>query len=336
MGRWHHKKTKTGGPDILTECRGISPTESGTYKMELLGHFTTANQIDMCSITETNTNWSEVPTNQHPHNATWFWWECIKWNTMYNQTKEHKQEYQPGGATVLVINKMAHRATATGENKTGQGQWCWTKLRGKQNTHIQIYAAYWSCKTFGPLTSYQQQQWYFFRTQNALKYPWDSFWKDISKEIRDTQSDGDLILVLANINKDVQGTMTQEHLRKLGLVEAVTKLHMSKPPPTHQWGQVPIDGIFITPILMDQIRGGYMAFNEGMGSDHRGIWIDIPGQHLFGTMEHNFTLAKAWCEMPRPEGGSKIQQASQSQDKSGTATQKNWQTPRENIQWTHS
>jgi len=87
---------------------------------------------------------------------------------------------------------------------------------------------------FGLLTSYQQQQWYLARTQNALKYPWDSFWEDISKEIREAQSDGDLILVLSNINEDVWGTTTQEHLRKLGLVEEVTKLHKSKHPPMYQ------------------------------------------------------------------------------------------------------
>jgi len=53
---------------------------------------------------------------------------------------------------------------------------------------------------------------------------------------------------------------------------------------------------------MDQIRGGYLALDKGMGSNHRDIWINILGQHLFGAMEHNFIPAKAWqlkCQDPR-------------------------------------
>jgi len=102
-----------------------------------------------------------------------------------------------------------------------------------------------------------------------------------------------LIIVLADINEDVQGSMTQGHLKKLGLVEAMTKLHLHKLPLTHQHGQVPINGIFVMSMLMDQMSRGYMAFDDGMGSDHQGIWIDIPGQSLFRAVEQQFTPAKA-------------------------------------------
>jgi len=35
--------------------------------------------------------------------------------------EEHKQEYQPGGVVVLVLNKIANKATITCEDMTAQG-----------------------------------------------------------------------------------------------------------------------------------------------------------------------------------------------------------------------
>jgi len=46
---------------------------------------------------------------------------------------------------------------------------------------------------------------------------------------------------------------------------------------------VPINGIFLAPSLLEGARGGYFAFSEGLGSDHQGIWQDIPASVLWGT-----------------------------------------------------
>jgi len=56
--------------------------------------------------------------------------------------------------------------------------------------------------------------------------------------------------------------------RILGLVEAITSLNKEKPPPTHQHGQSPINGIFVSPALLDGAQGGYLAFDKGLGSNH--------------------------------------------------------------------
>jgi len=47
---------------------------------------------------------------------------------------------------------------------------------------------------------------------------------------------------------------------------------------------------------MDQMSRGYLAFDNGRGSNHRGIWIDIPCQNLFGAMDQQYILAKA-CKL---------------------------------------
>jgi len=74
-------------------------------------------------MTETNTNWNKIPYDLHPRQTTKSWWECVQWSTTCNWHDNMQQEYQPGRATILVTNKMAHRATKPGEDKTGLGWW---------------------------------------------------------------------------------------------------------------------------------------------------------------------------------------------------------------------
>jgi len=77
------------------------------------------------------------------------------------------------------------------------------------------------------------------------------FWEDLIKEVEEAQVQGDQVIVLADVNKDMKGTTTQKQLRKMGLVEAITTLHKEIPPPTHQHGQSPINGIFVSPVPLD-------------------------------------------------------------------------------------
>jgi len=77
------------------------------------------------------------------------------------------------------------------------------------------------------------------------------------------------------------------------IVEAILTLHKTKPPQTHQRGQAAIDGIFLLESLLEGAKGGYLEFDNGLGCDHRGIWLDLPVVDLFGDPNTNYTLAKA-------------------------------------------
>jgi len=77
------------------------------------------------------------------------------------------------------------------------------------------------------------------------------------------------------------------------LIEAITFLHKDIPPPTHRCRQSPFDSIFISPILLDGARGGYLAFDDGLGSNHCTIWMDILASMLWGTAQYQQTQAKA-------------------------------------------
>jgi len=44
----------------------------------------------------------------------------------------------------------------------------------------------------------------------------------------------------------------------------------------HNCSTNPIDGIFVPPLLLPHVMSGYFAFGEGIPSNHRALWIDIP------------------------------------------------------------
>jgi len=112
-------------------------------------------------MTETNMNWNKLPFDLHPRQTTKSWWECVQWTTTCNRHDSTQQEYQLGGAAILVINKMAHRATKPGKDKAGLGRWCWARLREKSKGHdIRVYSGYRLGKTHGPHMTYQQHQRY--------------------------------------------------------------------------------------------------------------------------------------------------------------------------------
>jgi len=77
---------------------------------------------------------------------------------MCNRNKKHQQEYQPGGAAIAVLNKTAHQAAQSGEDKSRMGRWCWVKMKGKEGGNVSSFMAYQPCIAHGPLTNYQQQQ----------------------------------------------------------------------------------------------------------------------------------------------------------------------------------
>jgi len=58
----------------------------------------------------------------------------------------------------------------------------------------------------------------------------------------------------------------------------------------------------VSPLLLEGAKVGYLAFDNGMGSDHWGMWLDIPATALFGDTLQHYTLAKArrqQCKDPR-------------------------------------
>jgi len=53
-------------------------------------------------------------------------------------------------------------------------------------------------------------------------------------------------------------------------------LHGQAGVPMHQRGSTAIDGIFLSPSLLEDVQGGFLNFGEVTISNHRAVWLDLP------------------------------------------------------------
>jgi len=96
-----------------------------------------------------------------------------------------------------------------------------------------------------------------------------------------------MVIILADINKDIQEEPIQSTFRKVGLTKAITQQHGLNGPNTHNQGQNPIDAIFLPMDIIKSVNSGYLAFGKGIPSNHCIVWINIPMAALgwFQTLE---------------------------------------------------
>jgi len=98
----------------------------------------------------------------------------------------------------------------------------------------------------------------------------------LEEQILEWQADSDLVIVMADMNKDVQEDQILPWSDRLGLKEAIMAQHGNATPNTHNCSQNPINSIFVPAELLSSIQSGYLAYREGIPSNHHVVWVDIP------------------------------------------------------------
>jgi len=147
---------------------------------------------------------------------------------------------------------------------------------------------------------YQQQVWYLAKL-NCTNSPKQKFVMDLEKEILTWQAEGDTVILVADMNKDVRSMTIQDMLWAVGLTDGPTTLHAS-PPATYNRGTNPIDGIFLPSNLVDHCDSGYLAFSAAVPSDHRALWLDIPAKYVYPLKQETIEQPPACrlhCKDPR-------------------------------------
>jgi len=107
---------------------------------------------------------------------------------------------------------------------------------------------------------------------------------------------------LGDFNDNTSQVAFKRRFQELGLVNALVHLHGQPTWPTHNRGSNPIDAIYISPELLHGVMGGYLRFNEGLLSDHRGLWLDLQMEVVFGSCDWlSMTSQARWlkCDDPR-------------------------------------
>jgi len=90
-----------------------------------------------------------------------------------------------------------------------------------------------------------QQHVYCLTKLGCFACPRELILSNLVKEIQQWQEDGDQVVVLTDCNGNVSLASIRQWAGQLGLVEAITWLHLEDAPPTFQWGSSPIDSIFM-------------------------------------------------------------------------------------------
>jgi len=82
-------------------------------------------------------------------------------------------------------------------------------------------------------------------------------------------------LSLVDMNDNVHTNPIQTAATQMGFTEAITTQHRPNTPNMHNHGSTPINGIFLAPDVTQNITSGYVAFGEGIPSNHQAVWINI-------------------------------------------------------------
>jgi len=196
------------------------------------------------------------------------------WSLGFNQMDTHQACYQPRGMGLLAVNAIAHWVQSSGDDNSGMGWWCWICIQGKGNHFTRFVGMYQACNSREP-TTYQQQVRALVKQGRDI-WPQQEVLDDLVAAIHQWQDDGNEIIVLIDFNNDIQDLETVHYFSTMGLQAVHLEAHSIRAPPTHRCGQHPIDGIYGPSHLIEGVPCSYLAFGNGVPSDHWGIWVDLP------------------------------------------------------------
>ena len=103
-------------------------------------------------------------------------------------------------------------------------------IRGKQHT-IRIISAYRPCHSLGPETVYAQHSRFFHNQPPYSKDPRQRILDDLSTQITEWQTQGDLIILCMDANDDIREPPISRFIETLQLREAILS-HHPRPPST--------------------------------------------------------------------------------------------------------
>jgi len=111
-------------------------------KLDSLLNFMQEAEIDILVLTELNVTWDTIDYKACLPAKTQGWWDANQWSITHNKQDTHGDAFQPRGTALLTLNKLSHKTTKPGDDMTGFGWWCWTRLHGKENHFLRLVSAY--------------------------------------------------------------------------------------------------------------------------------------------------------------------------------------------------
>ena len=262
----------------LININGL-PKSSKHPKNKNIEEFLLNYKFDFISLVETNCFWPAVEEDDTWQNRLKEW-NIKKSKSVPSYLKEPTVPIpnQPGGTMSMAIETTASKVIDSGKD-INMGRWSWITLQGKNGICTTIISGYQPCRnTSTPNTVFLQQQRYLAAVQ-VKKCPLQLWLEDMGTFVKSKLRSGHQVILAADINDPVKGSISQNWSKSVGLREVVSKTTPIDIP-TYQRGTRAIDGIFMSHSLQP-VQAGYLPLGE-IQSDHRGLWVDLPHSQVYG------------------------------------------------------
>ena len=271
----------------VINARTLPFEEQTPEKYDAMRDLIMQSDFDMLGIGEVNKNWSNIQESQQLQQTVKQWWKNGSAVCSWLRDPSNREKCQTGGSALITINNITSHIKARGEDTRKLGRWAWYTISGQQNQMTTIITTYRPCDgSIQNTKSVKMQQYTMIRENfpHITKGPLQLYDEDLENLIQTKLDAGHQLIVMGDFNQDVtsQGSKssTIKMLQRLGLSESITEQHGKMAPPTHIYGQHPIDGIFTTSHI-HPIQCGYLPGNMHV-SDHRTLWIDIDKRSILG------------------------------------------------------
>ena len=267
----------TGGVGFITDERSRE-----TLKMERLKALTIEYQIDLLCLTEINKDWRGVDQNHTIWNGTSGWKENRRVQVSQNTNKRSDGDYLVGGTAMIAFDEVHFHVTEQGEDDRRLGRWSYMTITGKNAVKTTLVTCYCPVISSSPGSVYSQHLNYMSENANKIPEgiicPRQLYGYDLKRFLSTKSDAGNKILVLGDLNSDY--SELQDWMNNIGCEDILTK-NYGPCPITYQRSHTdPVDCCFGDGSLQIN-RGGCLSFGR-LVSDHRGLWMDIPNELLYG------------------------------------------------------
>jgi hypothetical protein len=273
---------------------GLSIDESGGDFMELCDEAATM-QADMIAGTEHNLDARKYYVRKVCYET------CMKNRQvghyklqMSSTSIEAATLYKPGGTLLLARGNSVARIIEGGDDD--MGRWSFIRMAARGNRVVSIITAYQPCDVRGTpkgkftvhaqQTSILREKYMADPKPNPRKY----FRKDLMAFLKSLKAKGDDLIVIGDFNEALGNDPAgmSKICRELILSDVMKMRHgTSDEPATYARGTKRLDYVLMSQRCAIAVRKcGYEPFNHRLFSDHRGMFVDMDTEMLFGNADN--------------------------------------------------
>jgi len=204
-------------------------------------------------------------------------------------------DYLTGGTITSAVGSWSTRVSQKEEDPSGMGRWSSLTFIGKQNKKLTIITGYRCVRSSGDGSAWTQEK-IFMRDRQSKEapHPRKQFITDLTVFIQEKQKQKHDIILNLDANEvlgEESGGISKlvRDCRLYDLLDLPDVAADEQLRDTYRRGSNRrIDYMFGSQRAKDSIRRrGALAYNDGIISDHRGLFLDLDPMVLFGGNVHD-------------------------------------------------